>query len=168
MSKTTIEEKMAALADVAKGVSRFRELTRDNLDLSNTMVAEVFKAAGTLVASIMYVGPDPVNPDAPDLAPNPPAPRKKPGRKPKTAQVEKAGKPAFSNLPEAEAPAPKKMMGVCVDCGTSYLKTSNVQKRCPGCGADRKAAAVASVSAGADRLSRIKAIDKNLDTIPEA
>jgi hypothetical protein len=78
-------------------------------------------------------------------------------------------------VPEpGEGEKPAQVMRVCPDCGESYLRTGNGQKRCPAC-ADKKQKQLVRefaerkrlASAPDNRLAKIKEANERLDRIPD-
>lgn len=189
MAKVT-SEAMKALADVADAVGKLRATLDAGTTLLHGLTGEVVLLSNHMTNMIMDGSDVPTYQSMAEERAKATFSKEtqeaaakimkqkagKPGRKPKVVTVTTATKNGDvvtrSEIPEAGETQKRKAggkMGVCIDCGTSYLKTSNVQKRCPQCRQLKKLGPpkAAEPSAGADRLSRIKAIDKKLDTITD-
>ena len=156
-------EMMVALANVAGAVGDLRKVFPADWDL-DALSEEVDRIAKNVLDDCMNPEEDEPEPE-PEAAPLPKAVKAAKAKAPK-AKPEDDGEPA---------PQVKKVMGVCVDCGESYLKTGNSQKRCPACALKKRAEfqkecrdkkSLPSASEAGSRLERIKAIDRKMDTIP--
>lgn len=199
-----LQKLMNALTEVAGAVSRLRQLLPAGSDRLDDLSEEVTNLAGEFceehmlgnVGSPERTGVHNISPAADafnsgvdesdhaairkaGLLPVSARPK---AAKPKRAYVrkDKLGDPTGAKAapvksdPAFDVGANDKPTPLCIDCHAPYTKTSNVQKRCPGCAVLRKAAVqkvaqsrAKNPAATPDRLAAIKAIDKKLDTIPE-
>ena len=163
---------MTALAGVAEAVGGLRKAlpAEWNLDDLNEEVARIGR----------HMLDDAMNPEGEEAEPEHKPYCEPPGKpEPEAAPLRKAkkAKTAPAEDPEKGSEAkPRQIMGVCVECGVSYLKNGNNQKRCNECADKSKAAAQKAwqdkkrQEAGAgpdDRLARIKAANEKLDTITD-
>lgn len=180
---------MEALAQVAEAVGNLRELLPAGSDLVDDVARDVTEVSDHILETAMLgeIGSPERTGDT-----VPASTKRKTGPKPVAAPAAKAkrtytrkdklGEPSIAPKPAPDAPPsvpadkPKArfgVQGVCVICGKTYLKRSPVQKTCsPECTAAKnrayqknKYAERADTVDASDRLARIKAADKRLDTI---
>jgi len=204
MSYETMKRVMAALAGVAEAVGNLRALFPAGCDIVDEVAEKVTEVSDHVLESAMLgdvgsperTGKEDKTLNVQRSTPNaqvkketataPKAKKGRGGRPKKAAQLAvvaaKAGTPkegpygstAIMDDP-VTAEKPAQVMRICPDCGGSYLRTGNSQKRCKACGDAKTREAQAAwkrdkATAGEDkdgRLARIKAANERLDRIPE-
>lgn len=188
----TLKRVMEALAGVAESVGNLRALFPAGNDIVDDVAQKVTEVSDHVLESVMLG--DVNSPErtgkyedgaeamlrkaerelvhgAPHIVSKPKAAKKATPRVAKATPVVSPVAPATKDKPKFA------VQGTCTICGKTYLKRSPVQKTCsPECTSEKNKAyarakyAEKSAPAGdapGDRLSRIKAIDKKLDTIED-
>jgi hypothetical protein len=196
MDRKLFNEQVTALADLSEAVGRFAAVFGEVWATDKRTLREMVLRVSRVLFDPLLTAPEPEAAPAKAEAKKGKGgrPRKtetvraafKAARAEKKAAVDAklaaAGKKLQAKLAAKETAAGASAGGtgptagtVCPDCGDTFEKTGRNQKRCAVCAAVRQAGQKAQWSARqknpgatAERLARIKEVDKRLDTIPEA